>query len=379
VRKNLLRFGLGLAVPVLLALIIRSLFEVVPAVKYLEPSREARINEYLALDRWLAVTGHPVRIGDSGDLASLKAAPEGTVVIQSALFDWTGEAAEYLRSWIEKGGSLVLCLDYSWEWDEDRIQGKFLAGLGFGQGERPDGMEYYYDPAEPAYESNIIIDPPAEGEPLILTDYNGLVRVARRSLGRGRIAVSGKPRFMTSQALREEQNARLAWYLLAGDPPEPEGVFNPGIFFIRGREKVQGLVGRLFRQGNFTVLIISGLVFLFVGFWSVIPGFGVARGDDVYPGRPLRERFLAEGRFLKRWGALDSFRAAYLREIARRLKKREGPNSEEEILRRALEIWEKAAGQRDLAAARTALSPGRLKDRAFTKSIIILKTIVEGL
>ena len=301
------------------------------------------------------------------------------MVIQSALFDWTWEAAEYLRSWIEKGGSLVLCLDYSWEWNEDEIQGKFLADLGFGQGERPDEPEYYYDPAEPAYESNIIIDPPAEGEPLILTDYNGLVRVVRRSLGRGRIAVCGKPRFMTSQALREEQNARLAWYLLTGDPPEAEGVFNPGIFFIRGREKVQGLVGRLFRQGNFTVLIISGLGFLFVGVWSGIPGFGVVRGDDAYPGRPLRERFLAEGRFLKRWGALDSFRAAYWREIARRLKKRESPNNEEEIFRRALEIWEKAAGQRDLAAARTALSPGRLKDRAFTKSIIILKTIVEGL
>ncbi|MDR1566517.1 MAG: hypothetical protein LBS48_04435 [Treponema sp.] len=372
-RKYLAWFGAGLAILGVLAFVLWSLFEIVPVDTYIDPSREARINEYLALDRWLAGAGHPVRVRDYGDLAALKAASEGTIVIQSALFDWTAEAAEYLLSWIEEGGSLILCLDYSWEWDEDEVQGMFLSNLGFKRGERPDDLSYYYDDAEPSYGS-IIIAPPEDEGALALRDYNGLVRLARFSRARGNVTVTGEPRFMTSGALRKEQNARLSWYLLAGSR-EPGS--DTGIFFIRGRERIQGFVGRLFERGNFFALIVSGLALLVTGLWSVIPVFGIVKGDDEHPGRLLNERFLAEGRFLKRCGALESYRAVYVQEIRRRLGKKEGLKGDDEIRRRAAEIWKVASGRRDAVAALEALSPG--PQRGFAKSIGILKTILERL
>ncbi|MDR2618018.1 MAG: DUF4350 domain-containing protein [Treponema sp.] len=376
-RKHLVWFGAGLAILGVIAFVLWSLFEIVPVDTYIDPSREARINEYLALDRWLAGAGRPVRVKDYGNLEALKAASEGTIVIQSALFDWTGEAAEYLLAWIEKGGSLILCLDYSWEWDEDEIQGMFLSNLGFKRGEWPDDLSYYYDAAEPSYGGSIILAPPEDESALALRDYNGLVRLVRLSRGRGNVTVTGEPRFMTSGALRKEQNARLSWRLLAGSP-EPEG-FSPGIFFIRGRERIQGLVGRLFQRGNFSALIVSGLALLVIGLWSVIPVFGILKGDDERPGRLLNERFLAEGRFLKRYGALESYRAVYAHEIRRRLAKKEGLRGENEMLRSASDIWAGASGRRDAATVLEALSPGRLGNRDFVKSIGILKTILERL
>jgi hypothetical protein len=376
-RKNLVLFGAGLAILGILAFVLWSFFEIVPVDKYIDPSREAKINEYLALDRWLTGTGHPVRVKDYGNLEALEEAPEGTIVIQSALFDWTDEAAEYLLSWIEKGGSLILCLDYSWEWNEDEIQGMFLSNLGFKRGERPDDLSYYYDTAEPSYGGSILLAPHEDEDALILRDYNGLVRLVRLSRGRGNVTVTGKPRFMTSGELRKEQNARLSWYLLAGSP-KPEG-FTPGIFFIRGREKIQGIVGRLFQRGNFSALIVSGLALLVFGLWSVIPVFGIVKGDDERPGRLLNERFLAEGRFLKRYGALESYRVVYAYEIRRRLVKKEGLKGENEILRSASDIWVEASGRRDTATVLEALSPGPRGDRDFVKSISILKTILERL
>ncbi|MDR1863414.1 MAG: DUF4350 domain-containing protein, partial [Treponema sp.] len=128
-RKYLIGFAAGLAILGAVAFTCRQLFEVYAAPEPVPPSREARINPYLALDRWLTDTEHPVRLADSGDYETLAAAGESTIFIQASLFDWSAEAAGFLLSWVEEGGILVLALDYNWVLEEEGLA-EFLAGLG---------------------------------------------------------------------------------------------------------------------------------------------------------------------------------------------------------------------------------------------------------
>jgi hypothetical protein len=110
-----------------------------------------------------------------------------------------------------------------------------------------------------------------------------------------------------------------------------------------------------------------------------VPLFGVVKSGDERPGRPLRERFLAEGMFLKSYGALDSARAVYVGEIRRRLLRKEGIDDENKLLRRSGELWAAATGRRDNAAVEEAMSPSRKRPGDFPKMIVILKTILERL
>jgi hypothetical protein len=109
----------------------------------------------------------------------------------------------------------------------------------------------------------------------------------------------------------------------------------------------------------------------------VIPFFGPVRENSERPGKSLKERFLAEGRFLKGYGALELYRAAYIREIKRRLARKEGLTAETEILSRAGELWEKSAPRRDKRITAKALYGEPFGPRDFGKIITILKTILE--
>jgi hypothetical protein len=378
VRKNLAGFGIAAAVTGLIAYTCWAFFEIVPVEEEFAPSREARINEYLALDRWLTENALTVRIENTGGIETVKAAPEKTIFIQSDLFDWTDEAAEYLESWVAEGGNLIVSMDWSWSWEdgeEDPLL-SFVKRLGLAGGKWPLDWNYYYDPGEPDYGDGIIFAEPDDKNALVFRDYHGVVRLVRLSRGNGNVTVMGEPYFMMSYALARRQNARLAWHLLAGEGGSSPG---EGVFFIRGSRRPTGLAGRLFEGGNFFALIVSGLVLVIAGFWMAVPVFGVVKYGDERPGRPLRDRFLAEGLFLKSCGALDSVRAAYIREIKRRLLRKEGVDDDNEILRRAGELWAAATGRSDTAAVKEAMSPSRKRPGDFPKMIVVLKTIMERL
>jgi hypothetical protein len=349
-RKKILWFALGLAILGLGVWICYTFFEIVEDEEIVFPSREARINEYLALDRWLNRTGHPARVENTGDLKKLKAAREGTILIQADLFEWDEETPSYLESWVSDGGFLILCLGPYENWDNEEILGSFLESLGLEEGERTRG-EYHYDPDEPSYGRNVFMEPEKEGA-LVLKDYYDKIRLVQLPWGKGKITVTGLPYFMTSSGLEMEQNARLSWYLLTGNEDKN------GVYFIRGRREINGLFGQLFQRGNFFFIIVSGIVLIAAGFWAVIPVFGVVKENDERSGKALAERFLAEGRFLKSFGALDSYRDVYVKEIRRRLLRKENLRDEDEIENRIREAYP-------------------VKD--FKKSIVILKTILERL
>jgi hypothetical protein len=314
VKRNYL-IGVAIAAVILslFVLIFNFFFEIRAVTKYSPPSREVRVNEYLALDRWLTGMGIPVRVETSGDFFMLSQAKEKNIFIQASLFDWTDEAVSYLASWVEKGGTLLLVLDYPvWWQDEEPIV--LLDKFGIR-------AEEILPSRNNAVEAR-----------------NGVTRSEQVKRGRGKIVALQDSNFMRSINLDDESNIRLAWALFASDP-KPDNA-ESGWLFIRGKAKVRGLLGTIFQQGNFAVLLVAVLVLLVVCFWAVIPGFGLVKWDNEKSSRPLRERFLAEGRFLKRYGALDFYSQAYVREIKRQLAMREGIMVDEESMNRALEIYE---------------------------------------
>jgi len=327
VKRNYL---IGVAIAAVIAglsfLIFNFFFQISPVTKYSQPSREARVNEYLALDRWLTGMGIPVRVENSGDLFMLSQAKEENIFIQASIFDWTDETINYLANWIEKGGTLILVLDYPVWWrDEEPIV--LLDKFGIRAEEILPRRSYENSKDENAIDAR-----------------NSVTRSEQVKRGKGKIVALQDSSFMRSINLDDESNIRLAWALFASDSDPKQDNAESGWLFIRGKAKVRSLLGTIFQQGNFAVLIVAVLVLLVVCFWAVIPGFGLVKWDNENSYRrslrPLRERFLAEGRFLKSYGALDFYSQAYVREIKRQLAMREGIMGDEESMKRALEIYE---------------------------------------
>jgi hypothetical protein len=236
----------------------------------------------------------------------------------------------------------------------------------------------YYHTGEPHLDRSVSFGFSEQNvDALVMKDSDGVWRLVQVRRGKGKATVTGNCWFMTTSYLREPPNARLAWNLLAED----SGAGEPGVLFIRGRreEARPGFLGRLFERGNFFALILSALVLSGVGFWAALPVFGLVKGDEVKRGKPLRERFLAEGQFLKKFGALETYLAAYQDEIKRKLMKKEGLKDDHEIILRAVAIWKEAGGQENSDAVEQAFFRSPVKHRNFRKTILILKTILERL
>ena len=381
-RNYRIGFAVSIALLALLALAAWTLFETYPRTRYLPPSREARANEYLALDRWLGDEGIGVRTEAQGDLNMISRAKEGHIFIQASLFRWTLDAVEYLVNWVEEGGTLFLVLDTYGELDSYEVL--YLLEK-FGITVEVVFSPYYEDPDFPDYDRRFFFDVSADVEALSLKDRSGAVTLVLAKRGRGKIIVSGEPHFLKFPFIGNAPNARLAWALFGHDgwglgPPGAaaidRGVMEKNWLFIRGAARARGLLGDLFRQGNLPVLLVSLLVLIVIGFWAAIPIFGLIRGETEKPGKPLRERFVAEALFLKKYGGLDLYLGFYMKEIRRRLSRIGGPGGEADFQKRITEILAKPEEEYLLAIF---LHGGRINYRDFTRLQKTMINILEKL
>ncbi|GHV40859.1 hypothetical protein AGMMS49546_15560 [Spirochaetia bacterium] len=351
--------GISAAAILILGILAYTQLEIYQRTDPAPPSREVRVNPFYAMEKWLSKTGHPVRIDSRGSPSRLLLGKERSVYIQASLFDWQ-DGASILVPWVENGGSLLISLEPGWfgEAEEDFLS--FLEAVGVraelwvppeteDDGMEDDRMEE--DEFEPFvsrtavtlstvllrdnknsfnFDSrfcfSLIEDFDFDEAPFLMKDRQGIPRLVSVPLGQGALAVTGRPFFMYNDNLKSEENARLSWALTAAKAGAENGAEYPGeypgVLFIRGRRAVKSLFGKLAERGNLLPPILSVLALVLIGFWMVIPGFGFLRSGEEGRARPIRDRFRAETRFLKKYHALDTYLEVYIREIKNKCRDR---------------------------------------------------------
>jgi hypothetical protein len=289
--------------------------ERVPFEKHIRPSREATSNPHLALERWMAAAGLGYRFLDTGDIPLLLAAPEKTVFIRTSSFDWIGNGEKgvpEVKRWIKDGGHLVLALDTP-HWAVNSLLEEFGIVRYDGSVEPESENEPENEPENPYdlhWEEGFRVVEQKEGvENIAVLWKHGGIRLVTLSLGKGSFTVMGQPRFLEFFALQDRDNADLTWNLLFKQGK------TGGILFFWGLEPDRHFFGTLFDQGNPLAFFIAALLLTITGFWMVIPLFGRNRPVRELPGKALGERFLAEGRFMKKYGALDRYLEIYRQEL----------------------------------------------------------------
>jgi hypothetical protein len=287
-------------------------FEIYQGEKQIEPSRLVRQNVYLAADRWLNRSGHPVRVEKWGNGGTLASASEKTALIFTSSFDKRDYGQ--LTTWLDSGNSAALFIDSPLT---DELT-DYLASFG-------------------------IICSVDDEDYDIIFEFNGnessLITVPS-GFGNGELSVTGIPYFMQSRILAKtysdytDDNFRLTWFLSGERDPKQKG-----ILVIRSKAASAGetrnwreegtpdFFAKLREAGSILPVAISALLTLLIGFWMTLPVFGKLQKDVERPGKPIRERFRAEGLFFKKYNALGTYLAIYADEIKRRLRKNGLPES----------------------------------------------------
>jgi hypothetical protein len=312
--------------------------EVYPTTTRQGPSRQYMINSCFMLEKWLGRTGRPVRTLGQGNAARILGARDKIVLVcEPASFQWEG-AAEQLKPWMEAGGWLLVPIGSFWGDDYQSFVQFFLKSSGVDVTFSEDPLpEKRADDDRPDFSPLVRFHlTEAAGEQIFTAGepWQGgeAVRLVQIPLGTGGLVVFGPPLFMMNNYLDREANARLAWELTGART----GKDHPGVLFIRRKDTVKSLFGKLMERGNLPPLAASLVLLIIVGFWMVIPVFGLVFWEKTSPGRPIRDRFLAETRFLKRYRGLHIYLEVYIQEIRRKLRGREA-ESELEAIEKSLQ------------------------------------------
>ena len=358
-RNKIIGFVICLVVLGLFALIFNLYFEIAEYEEFTRPSIEALTNDFLALERWLLSNGYEVRVEINGDYHSITSSFEDIIFIQSDNFTWDKDSIDLLLQRVESGLTLILSLHFSRFWPEQSVLGEFLEYLGLKAFYPEEGYSFLYDSNSPSFSRNISFTEP-ENASLILRDAEDYIRLVEIQQGQGKIIVMGRSRFLENNSLESSPNARLAWYLFTEEEKNMES-YSRSVFFIRGEIAPEGLISGFFQRGNFLIIIIASAVLIVIGFWAALPVFGIVKENIEVKGKTLSERFLAEGRFFKRYNALGAYRTLYVKEIKRMLHKKDNQDNDK--------INEYIITQE-----------GQPKDiKQFSKSVVILKNILERL
>jgi len=249
----------------LAGLVIYSNFEIYPKQKIVYPSRKANNNNYLAAERWLETTGHNVRISNNFSLVNITEADDKVIIIDYWKYD-TEETIEIIE-WIKQGHYLVVFEDIT-DLDSELIE--IFNEYGSIIKDEANGIKF----------ADVLIE-------------NGIITLINSS------------RFMYNNGLLNEDNARLTWKL-TGARTDASSM---DILFIRQPDwkMSKSIFGVIMERGNFIPVIVSALLLIFIGFWALIPGFGLVIKEKQRNSRPIKDRFTAEIRFLKKYKALDYY------------------------------------------------------------------------
>ena len=307
---------------VLLILVANQYLEIYPRKKQIWPSNEVYSNSYYTIEKWLNETGHPVRLQTEFTFpAEIAAIPEKAALVFAGACSWEN-ADEYLLPWIEEGGSLILFIASNIH-ESDKNLVEFINGFGI-LAERTDAFSYYSDAFSyysdanedfPHLDSRIRFHVDDDRNKLLIKDEEENINFVQVSTGEGNFIIMGNPYFLQNFYLEKKANAGLAWEISGALTTEE----NPGVFFVRNQNQYVSesnpMFGKLMEKGNLLPVGISALLVIIFGFWMVVPVFGLVLYEKQKTSRPIKERFLAEIMFLKKYRALNVYIETYESEL----------------------------------------------------------------
>ncbi len=403
-------------------------FEIYETEVYDSPSAEVRANDFLALERWLIKNGHPVTIwphtlpGNVPQITENIIAPdalsftweentfdaltpgieEHIVVLDALSFIWEEDTFDVLAPWIEKGNHLFVYYNFRQDAFRDKDFYSFVNHFDVKM-ITPDNEDDFssetetndnnsLENAEPQNQtSNEAGTSSGDSENRIDMDQiiwfkidnnrndilmagidNETINLVCIPYGKGSVTFTGRPYFMRNINLRKNANRMLTWNLTGAKDEDKQG-----ILFVRETEFENTFFQDLFHEGNIFPLLISVFVLIIVCFWGFIPRFGKIIADEESPGKPIRERFLAEAVFLKKFHSLKSYIDVYEKTIQQRFRKNYGEYIDDKKIfcLRLAEIT-----KLDAAIIEQSLYPKRfVTSGTFLKCMNTIETIMERL
>ncbi len=365
------------------------------------PSPEVRANNYLALERWLLESGHPVRTSQFAELINIMQADENVVVMNSSSFYWEKNTFDVLKPWIEEGHHLFVFHDY-WKdafhdedfysfvnhfnvrmitpGDEDIFEDEMNEADNDTQEPEPhtpnaDDEETVSEKTEEyPYVDRTIRFVIEEGSDEILCAGidDETINLVHIPFGNGSVTFTGNPYFMQNYNIKTNENRLLAWNVTGAKDNNKNG-----ILFVEEIEFQNTFLQDLINEGNIFPLLISIFILTIVCFWGFIPRFGKIIADEESPGKPIRERFLAEAIFLKKFHSLRMYIDAYEKTIQQRFRKNYGEyiDDRKKFCIRLAEIT-----KLDAAIIEQSLYPkGLITASAFAKCMKTIEIIMERL
>jgi hypothetical protein len=328
-----------LAVCTVLGIIAYNVFEIYDMEVYDSPSEEARSNDYLALERWLIRSEHPVNTLQFAEAENILQIDEDVIIMDSSSFNWTENTFDILSSWIEEGKHLFVYHDYWQSTFHDEEFYSFVKSFDVqmitplddidddvSSHETETSNQNIDDEEEKVLEDKkdfLAIDQTIQftiennrSDILSVGVDEDMINLVQVPLGKGSVTFSGIPFFMQNNNLRNNKNRMLAWNVSGAKDKD-----NQGILFIQNVEFKNTFFQDLLNEGNIFPLLISIFILIVICFWGFIPRFGKLILDDEDSGKPIRERFLAEGIFLKKFHSLNLYIDVYEKTIQQRFRK----------------------------------------------------------
>jgi hypothetical protein len=264
-------------------------------------SEEAKNNVYLAMDRWLEGTGHPLVIYEYGSAEDIKEAKTKNIIIFASSYDWSssGELKELL---LDDKINVVLFIDT----DEDNDDLKSFL-LDFDIEYRLyfpwEDIPFDDDEDEFSFDEDVYFK---------IKDADVQTRIQKIGLDKSSSFVCGTPLFMRSTYIQKKNNARLAWSISGALDKD-----NSGFTIFRSEDATAdraysfsggGNAAGLFMENKAALfIIIFTLLLVIAGFSQTIAPFGKWEPQRPLPGKSIKERLLSEARFLKKHHALTLY------------------------------------------------------------------------
>lgn len=275
---------------------------------------EARYNPFYALAKVLRARGVKVESRGNLNLGTMHPGKNDTLVLGADVRTLSDDEANRLLDWVREGGHLVLSLPPG---SEGR-KGALLEDLGLKVIDSWDCLHWRTSRKNPAeYCSRFAFR--LEDEDAAEEDFDLLVgsskegyRIGRQTWGKGGWLVVSSLKFLHNAELNDEDNAELAWQVLAAE-------LHGGVVHLIYAVDVPPLYVILFKRG--WPVLVPLLLALLAWLWARSQRFGPLL--PLAPGhrRALLEHIRAAGEFVFRRGGAYALYAPLRRAFDERLRR----------------------------------------------------------